>query len=93
VVSQSKLVLRAADRYPSNGPNRNGKVCQWILNYQKQPTSVHDDDDHNEDDMDAPYFSLITGKYASSSSGNAEPTPLELKSLPGKGHVTADVQE
>jgi hypothetical protein len=68
VVSQSKLVLRAADRYPSNGPNRNGKVCQWILSYEKQPTSVRDDEDHNEDDADVPYFSLITGKYESSSS-------------------------
>jgi hypothetical protein len=63
--------------------------CHDILSYEKQPTSVRDDEQHNEDDADAPYFSLITGKYESSSSGNAEPTPLELESLPGKGQVTA----
>jgi diphthamide biosynthesis protein 2 len=68
--------------------------CHDILNYEKQPSpNTLPDDEHNEEDADpdAPYFSLVTGKYVSSSSSsrNAEPTPLELESLPGKGQVTA----
>jgi diphthamide biosynthesis protein 2 len=63
--------------------------CHDILSHnEKQPTLR--DGQHNDEDADAPYFSLITGKYVSSSrSGNAEPTPLELESLPGKGQVTS----
>ena len=63
--------------------------CHDILKYDKQPSPNNTEQQHNDDDADAPYFSLVTGKYESSSSHNAEPkTPLELESLPGQGKVT-----
>ena len=40
------------------------------------------------DDDDAPYFSLVTGKYAQHASAS-EPQDLDLHNLPGRGQVTA----
>merc|ERR1712166_1550694 len=45
-----------------------------------------DDDNNINDDSDAPYFSMITGKYVSSSRKNTT-TSLDLINLPGKGQV------
>ena len=45
-----------------------------------------DDDNNINDDSDAPYFSMITGKYVSSSRKNTT-TNLDLINLPGKGQV------
>ena len=43
--------------------------------------------DNGEED-DAPYFSLVTGKYAQRASAS-EPQDLDLEHLPGRGQVTA----
>ena len=50
-------------------------------------TTDGSDDDDDDDDEDAPYFSLITGKYESKSKGSAG-EGVDLKALPGKGQLT-----
>jgi diphthamide biosynthesis protein 2 len=43
----------------------------------------------DEDDPDAPYFSLVTGKYESSTTSKSmNKEPLDLEALPGQGQVT-----
>jgi len=46
----------------------------------------NNDDDNINDDSDAPYFSMITGKYVSSRK-NTTKSNLDLINLPGKGQV------
>eukprot|EP00934_Nitzschia_sp_Nitz4_P003675 Nitzschia sp. Nitz4//scaffold11_size288233//274391//276061//NITZ4_000824-RA/size288233-processed-gene-0.256-mRNA-1//-1//CDS//3329534224//3665//frame0 len=59
--------------------------CQDILirGDDKRAESTGDDDEED----DAPYYSLVSGKYVQKSSKNAE--PLDLEHLPGGGKVTA----
>lgn len=42
---------------------------------------------HSDDDEDAPYFSMITGKYETSKKSTA-PEAIDLAALPGKGQLT-----
>jgi len=43
--------------------------------------------DEDDDDDDAPYFSLVSGKYVQVT-GLGEPQDLDLENLPGRGQVT-----
>jgi diphthamide biosynthesis protein 2 len=55
--------------------------CQDVLEYMPNNEKTE------EEDEDAPYFSLVTGKYTQRSTSEA--TPMDLENLPGKGQVTA----
>jgi diphthamide biosynthesis protein 2 len=57
--------------------------CLDVLEYM--PNNEKTDED--EEDEDAPYFSLVTGKYTQRSTSGA--TPMDLENLPGKGQVQA----
>lgn len=43
----------------------------------------------DNDDHDAPYFSLVTGKYMQKASVTAAAQKLDLENLPGQGKITA----
>jgi len=69
--------------------------CQDVLEYmpikESSNTAVEANDKDNGDesddeDEDAPYFSLVTGTYVQKPSKD---TTLDLEALPGKGQVTA----
>ena len=47
------------------------------------------DDNNNDDDADAPYFSLVTGKYEESKKVVSGKEDTDLSALPGKGQLTA----
>jgi diphthamide biosynthesis protein 2 len=68
--------------------------CQDVLHYYNHTTTTTDAASDEEEDEDAPYFSLVTGKYVqkTSQTATAEDRPsldLDLEILPGKGQVTA----
>ena len=54
-------------------------------------TDVDNDDNDNDDnsvDSDAPYFSMVTGRYESRKQKGSRNDDLDLAALPGKGQVT-----
>jgi diphthamide biosynthesis protein 2 len=55
--------------------------CQDVLEYMPNNEKTEEEDD------DAPYFSLVTGKYTQRST--SRDTPMDLENLPGRGQVTA----
>jgi hypothetical protein len=59
--------------------------CQDVLGYRSTDKAEMESDD----DDDAPYFSLVTGKYVKPAGTKTSEAPLELEHLPGKGQVTA----
>lgn len=61
--------------------------CQDVLQNVHLASSTNDAAD-NDDDDDAPYFSLVTGKYTQKSSMLVQ-GDLDLEQLPGRGQVTA----
>eukprot|EP00980_Cylindrotheca_fusiformis_P005875 scaffold1233_cov111-Cylindrotheca_fusiformis.AAC.1 len=63
--------------------------CQDVLDFDMPQQQQKKDSEEEEDDEDAPYFSLVTGKYAQRSSTTSGPLTLDLENLPGKGQVTA----
>jgi diphthamide biosynthesis protein 2 len=60
--------------------------CLDVLQYVHPPLNKNSTE--NDDDDDAPYFSLVSGKYVQKSSTLAQ-EDLDLEQLPGKGQVTA----
>jgi diphthamide biosynthesis protein 2 len=62
--------------------------CQDVLQYVQPVLNKNNTEIENDDDDDAPYFSLVTGKYVQRSSTLAQ-GDLDLEQLPGKGQVTA----
>ena len=73
--------------------------CQDILPEDLQKSNGNDDKhqdsdegdesfEQDNDDEDAPYFSLVTGQYVQRTNTNTT-SPLDLEHLPGKGQVTA----
>lgn len=48
----------------------------------------NDDNDNDSDDSDAPYFSMVTGRYESRKQKGSRNDDLDLAALPGKGQVT-----
>ena len=63
--------------------------CQDVLEYLPKEETLQSGDEQEEDesDEDAPYFSLVTGTYVQKTS--KEKAALDLEALPGKGQVTA----
>lgn len=62
--------------------------CQDVLEQGHTKVDRATGDDQDEEDEDAPYFSLVSGKYVQKASAVTEPTELDLESMPGKGQVT-----
>lgn len=86
----------------SGGPDVQWGECDYSLDYNdflvKYPNALTGGDDNDnenesagsdEDDEedDAPYFSMITGKYESKSKGSTV-EDIDLQALPGKGQLT-----
>ena len=62
--------------------------CQDVLQMGTGTTLKRSSRMDSGEDDDAPYFSLVTGKYAQHASAS-EPQDLDLETLPGRGQVTA----
>ena len=73
------FLLKYEDRAEAENPGNNGGG-------KEQSPKNGDDCTGEDDEEDAPYFSLITGKYESGKKGTAE--GIDLKALPGKGQLT-----
>ncbi|KAL3908015.1 MAG: hypothetical protein SGILL_008645 [Bacillariaceae sp.] len=67
--------------------------CQDVLLVRRESAENEDgsEDSYNsidEDDDDAPYFSLVTGGYVSKTGNGGTNSDIDLKALPGQGQVT-----
>ena len=64
--------------------------CQDVLRYNNHEEDERDKETtEDEEDKDAPYFSLVTGKYVQRTTTASTEETLDLENLPGKGQVTA----
>jgi diphthamide biosynthesis protein 2 len=59
--------------------------CQDVLDFIPQEKKANDGE--SDEDDDAPYFSLVTGKYTQRNTSSSF-TPMDLENLPGRGQVT-----
>ena len=62
---------------------------QDVEDVAKNKGGDDEDDDNGDDDEDAPYFSLVTGRYVQKSKTSDTTTELDLEQLPGQGKVMA----
>ena len=59
--------------------------CEDVLARSQQEASPRNEDDNDNDSYDAPYFSMVTGKFTPKTINNNH--ALDLLNLPGKGQL------